>query len=181
MIKNRRQFLKTGAALTVPSIFGGVLLPSAVRAQLCRPTGIRSPLTEPDSPPVTAYTEPLFVPDKLQPVNPVQLTPPPDPNRHQRFDEFLPQKYYIQHITEGVWNYHSQLSALTPAQAGAQAGTGSLAWLYNSSTPGATLVARYGEPVFVRRYNDLPTSDVVEMPIGYPAISTHLHNAHTAS
>ncbi len=94
---------------------------------------------------------------------------------------FPPVKFYRQHITEGVWNYHAQLSALAPAQAGAAAGTGSLAWLYNGSTPGETLVARYGEPVFIRRFNDLPTSDVVEMPIGYPAITTHLHNAHTAS
>ena len=33
----------------------------------------------------------------------------------------------------------------------------------------------------MRRHNLLPTSDVVEMPYGYPAITTHLHNAHTAS
>ncbi len=181
-MKTRRQILKTGAtALTVPSIFGGAIFSGSAQAQLCRPTGIRTPGTEPESPPVTPYTEPLYVPDALRPVNPANLTPPPDPNRHQRFDEFQPVKYYEQHITEGVWNYHSQLSALTPAQAGAAAGTGSLAWLYNGYTPGETLVARYGEPVFIRRYNDLPTADIVEMPIGYPCITTHLHNAHTAS
>ncbi|MFK5949422.1 MAG: hypothetical protein QM500_11720 [Methylococcales bacterium] len=89
-MKTRRQMLKTGvAALTVPSIFGGTMLSKSAQAQLCRPTGIRTPGTEPDSPPVTAYTEPLFVPDKLRerPVNSFSTTPP-DPNRHQRFDEF---------------------------------------------------------------------------------------------
>ncbi|NOR68445.1 MAG: multicopper oxidase domain-containing protein [Methylomarinum sp.] len=147
----------------------------SAQAQLCRPTGIRSPGTEPDSPPVTPFTEPLFLPNALQPVNPNSLTTPPDPNRHQRFDEFQPVKHYEQRITEGYWNYHSQLTNLTPGKAG------SIAWLYNGSTPGETLVARYGEPVFVRRHNDLPTADQIKMPIGYPAISTHLHNAHTAS
>lgn len=168
--------LKTGAAvLTVPSIFGGTMLSGSAQAQLCRPTGIRSPGTEPDSPALTAYTQPLFIPGALQPVQPGTLTPQPDPNRHQRFDEFQPVKFYEQHITEGFWNYHDQLTALTPNQAG------SLAWMYNGSTPGETLVARYGEPVFVRRYNDLPNSEDVKMPVGYPAVSTHLHNAHTAS
>jgi len=182
MVK-RRSVLKTGALLSVPAIFGG----GAANAQLCRPTGIRSPGSEPDSPPVTAYTEALFIPPKLNHVGASVLTPPIDPNRHQRYSEFEPQKVYEQHITEGVWNYHSDLSALTPAQAGVPAGTGSLAWMYSggadgkASTPGPTLVARYGEPVFVRRHNDLPLSEDIEMPIGYPAISTHLHNAHTAS
>ncbi|MGV6852766.1 MAG: multicopper oxidase family protein [bacterium] len=175
-MKNRRSFLKKGAAaLTVPAIFGG----GSAHAQLCRPSGVRSPGTEPDSPSVRAYVEPLFIPPALQPVQTANMTPPADPNRHQRFDEFVPQKYYEQHITEGYWNYHQDLSALNP-------NNGSIAWMYSGggqgpSTPGPTLVARYGEPVFVRRYNDLPTSDQVIMPIGYPAITTHLHNAHTAS
>ncbi len=180
-MNNRRNFLKAGVA-TVPAVFAGGLWGSRnAHAQLCRATGFATALTEPPSPPVTPYTEPLFLPDALKPIKQRRLNPDPDPNRHQRFDEFQPQKYYIQRITEGVWNYHSQLSALTPAQAGAKAGRGSLAWLYNGTSPGETLVARYGEPVFVRRYNMLPTADRIEMPIGYPAISTHLHNAHTAS
>jgi len=182
MIK-RRNLLKSSALLSVPAIFGA----STANAQLCRPTGNRSPETEADSPSVTAYTEPLFIPPALEDIGAAALNPTIDPNRHQRYDEFEAQKVYEQRITEGVWNYHSDLSALTPAQAGTPAGTGSIAWMYSGSatgepsTPGPTLIARYGEPVFVRRYNDLPLSDSVEMPIGYPAISTHLHNAHTAS
>lgn len=180
MVK-RRKFLKIGALLSVPAVFGG----GVANAQLCRPTGIRNQEMEPDSPPVTAYTEPLFIPPKLNDVGAAALNPPIDPNRHQRYSEFEAEKVYEQHITEGVWNYHSDLTALTPAQAGKPAGSGSIAWMYSGgadglpSTPGPTLVAKYGEPVFVRRHNDLPTSDLADMPIGYPAISTHLHNAHT--
>jgi len=111
----------------------------------------------------------------MSPVDPATLAPPPDPNRHQRFDEFRPVKHYVQHLTEGLWNYHQDLSALNPL------GFGSLAWMFNGATPGETLVARYGEPVFVRRYNDLPATENALMPIGLPYTSLHLHNAHTAS
>ena len=49
-------------------------------------------------------------------------------------------------------------------------------------TPGPTYHAKYGEPIFLRRFNDLP-------PIGpdlmarfaLPSTTVHLHNAHTAS
>lgn len=169
----RREVLKAGvmAVATTPAIFGGA---GTAMAQICRPEGIRSPQTEPDSPPVSSYTQPLYFPPAMTEVNPSSLNPPPDPNRHQRYNEFVPQKYYVQHQTEGFWNYHNELSALNP-------NGGSLAWLFNGATPGETMVARYGEPVFVRRYNDLPTLENSQIPFGYPACTTHLHNAHTAS
>ena len=173
----RREVLKAGAmaVASTPAIFGGAALPRLAQAQLCRPEGIRSPLTEPDSPPVRHFHEPLYIPPAMEPVDPDSLTPPPDPNRHQRFDEFQPVKYYVQRITEGLWNYHEDLSNLNPL------GFGSLAWMWNGATPGETLVARYGEPVLVRRFNDLPSTENALIPFGLPYITTHLHNAHTAS
>ena len=163
------------AVASTPAIFGGAVLPRAVQAQLCRPEGIRSPLTEPDSPPVRHYHEPLYIPPPMSEVDPATLAPPPDPNRHQRFDEFQPVKHYVQHMTEGLWNYHEDLSNLNPL------GFGSLAWLFNGATPGEQLVARYGEPVFVRRYNDLPMTEDALIPFGLPYTTIHLHNAHTGS
>ena len=184
MVK-RRDLLKASAIATTPAIFGGALIPSVANAQLCRAEGIRSPETEPDSPSVTPYTVPLYIPPAMQEVDPAGLNPPPDPSRHQRFDEFQPKKHYVQHLTEGLWEYHPTLSALNPfsgTNSGPFAGqTGSLAWMFNGATPGETLVARYGEPVFVRRYNDLPQTENAFMPIGLPYTSIHLHNAHTAS
>lgn len=178
----RRELLKAGAmaAASTPAIFGGAALPRAAHAQLCRPESLRSPLTEPDSPPVTPYTTPLYIPPAMTPVDPASLTPAPNPNRHQRFDEFRPVKHYVQRITEGLWEYHPQLSALNPLSGGPM-GTGSLAWMWNGATPGETLIARYGEPVLIRRYNDLPPTERTLMPIGLPYISTHLHNSHSAS
>ena len=172
----RRDLLKAGAAAVAatPAIFGGTMAPRSAQAQLCRLEGIRNPITEPDSPAVTSFTEPLYFPPAMAEIPEASLNPPPDPGRHQRYSEFLPQKFYVQHLTEGYWNYHSELSALNP-------NGGSLAWMFNGATPGETLVARYGEPVFVRRYNDLPDLEHSQMPFGYPASTIHLHNAHTAS
>jgi FtsP/CotA-like multicopper oxidase with cupredoxin domain len=49
-----------------------------------------------------------------------------------------------------------------------------------STVPGPLIQARYGEPVLVRYYNDLPS---VKLPapqgFGISEISTHLHNGHT--
>jgi len=173
----RRDVLRAGAAAvaTTPAIFGGAAISRSAYAQLCRPEGIRSPNTEPDSPPVHHFTEPLFIPPPMQPVDPATLSPRPDPESHQRFDEFPPVHYHVQSLTEGLWNYHSDLSKLNPL------GFGSLAWMFNGMTPGETLVARYGEPVFVRRYNDLPMTENAKLPFGLPFSTIHLHNAHTAS
>jgi len=176
----RRDVLKAGAAavLAAPAMFGGA---RSAQAQLCRPEGLTHQQTEPDSPPVEDFFQALFIPPVMEPVDPASLNPSPTPDRHQRFDEFEPVKHYESHITEGFWDYHPQLSALNP-------NNGSLAWMYSNgptgsavSTPGPTFIARYGEPAFIRRYNDLPSSADTLAPIGYPAITTHLHNAHTAS
>ena len=175
----RREVLKAGAALvaTTPAIFSG-----SARAQLCRPEGLRTPTTEPDSPFVEPYTVEMYIPPAMAEIDPASLSPQPDPNRHQRFDEFTPVKFYEQHLTEGLWEYHPTLSALNPlTPPGSTPGSGSLAWMFNGATPGETLVARYGEPVFVRRYNDLPTTENAFLPFGLPYTTIHLHNAHTAS
>ena len=51
-------------------------------------------------------------------------------------------------------------------------------WGYDGVYPGPTVYARYGKPVLMRIYNDLPQNHV---GFGTPEISTHLHNMHTPS
>lgn len=172
----RREMLKAGVAAiaTAPAVFGGVMMSKSAQAQLCRLEGIRSPETEPDSPPVSAYTQPIYFPPAMAEVSAASINPPADPGRHQRYNDFPPVKFYVQRLTEGYWNYHDELTALT-------GNSGSLAWMFNGATPGETMVARYGQPVFVRRYNDLPDLENSKMPFGYPASTIHLHNGHTAS
>ncbi|TML42700.1 MAG: bilirubin oxidase [Actinobacteria bacterium] len=47
-------------------------------------------------------------------------------------------------------------------------------------SPGPTIVARYGSPVLVRRFNDLPPPGQ-NGGFGVPEVDTHLHNFHSAT
>lgn len=171
----RRELLKAGAAAVAatPAIFGGSLLPKLAKAQM-RTSGLSTPENEPPSPHVPLFTQPVYIPPAATPVNPASFSPPINPERHQRFSEFLPVHHYEQTMTEGLWNYHPALSALNNVG-------GSYAWMFNNAAPGETFIARYGEPFFIRRHNQLPSAENAKIPFGYPATSTHLHNSHSAS
>ena len=84
---------------------------------------------------------------------------------HQRWSTFLPQKFYEVHVSEQMHSFHREL----PTQP---------IWGYDGTLPGPTFVARVGEPIVVRFYNDLADTTY---GFGSPEISTHLHNAHAAS
>ncbi|MBI1874818.1 MAG: multicopper oxidase domain-containing protein [Acidobacteria bacterium] len=51
-------------------------------------------------------------------------------------------------------------------------------WGFDGIYPGPTFHARYGEPILVRHFNDLPQD---HRGFGIPQVSTHLHNGHTPS
>lgn len=176
----RRDVLKGGAAAlaTTPAIFGGSMLPRVAQAQLCRPEGLITPETEPLSPQVGYFNQAVYIPPPMVEVDPSLFSPGPNNGRfrHQRFNEFPPVKHYIQQETEGYWTYHPDMDQLTEGK------KGSLGWMFDNAMPGNTLVARYGEPVFMRRFNNLPhAEDAKIQEFGYPATSTHLHNAHVGS
>ncbi len=101
----RRSVLKAGsmAVASTPAIFGGVALPRAAQAQLCRPEGIRTLQSEPNSPPVRHYLEPLYIPPAMADIGEAALSPPPDPSKHQRYDEFPSVHFAQQVMTEGLW------------------------------------------------------------------------------
>lgn len=115
------------------------------------------------SPTLTAFVDPLPIPPVAQSV--AALSPPPNPAAHQRYNEFLPQKFYDISQREGTHQFHRDLPATT-------------IWGFNGMTPGPTFFARYGEPVLVRFRNNLPASNT---GYGIPSVITHLHNAHNAS
>lgn len=135
---------------------------------LCPPDGEPPDLATP-SPPARPFVAELFVPPIKQPVP--RLDPPPDPRAHQRYLEFPPQKLYEIREQEFSWVYHPD-----PPYAG-----GSFSWGFDGSTPGPTYHARYGEPILVRRINDLPPVGVSRVGFALPSTTTHLHNGHTAS
>ena len=168
----RRDVLKLGLAA------GGSGLLAARRALatdskellqfLCPPDGEPPDLATP-SPPARPFVAELFVPPIQQPV--AALDPPPDPRAHQRYEEFPPKKLYEIHEQEFSWVYHPD-----PPYGG-----GSLSWGFDGSTPGPTYHARYGEPVLVRRVNQLPPVGVSKVGFALPSTTSHLHNGHTAS
>ena len=84
---------------------------------------------------------------------------------HQRRNDWPAQKFYTLETKVGWHNFHKQLAKQE-------------IWGYDGIFPGPTFVARYGEPIIVRNYNQLPTNS---FGFGSPEISTHLHNLHCAS
>ena len=157
--------LASGALLAVPlnTSIGRALVPQAV----ARKDGDRglSPATAP-------FVEPLPIPPTAQPVtflSPApQAAPLPGEGRtaaHQRWNEFLPVRLYEVHVKEAQHTFHRDLPDST-------------IWGFDGILPGPTFHARYGEPILVRRFNDLPANHV---GFGIPQISTHLHNGHTPS
>ena len=84
---------------------------------------------------------------------------------HQRRSKFPAQKFYTLDTGVGWHSFHAQLAKQE-------------IWGYDRMLPGPTFVARYGEPIIVRNYNNLPANSV---GFGSPEISTHLHNLHCGS
>ncbi|MEM9595454.1 MAG: multicopper oxidase domain-containing protein [Acidobacteriota bacterium] len=179
----RRDLLKLALATG-----GGTLAARRAAAQnyeytrfLCPPDDRPRDLDDmPPSPPARPFAVPLFKPPVMQPVaDPKRnFLPPPNPAAHQRYEEFRPQKFYEIHEREFRWAFHSD-----PPYAG-----GTWVWGFQDgvgksppSSPGPTYLARYGEPVMVRRYNSLPTVGHSEVRFALPSTTSHLHNGHTAS
>jgi FtsP/CotA-like multicopper oxidase with cupredoxin domain len=174
---SRRELMKmgllTGTGMLIPKLG---LSARAHAAQFGGGSG------QPASPPTTPFLEEMPIPPVQQPVTAPSGPPPAAvPNRainpatglpfegrtrdHQAFTQFAPQKYYEVHQREALLSVHPQL----PTQR---------LWTFNGSVPGPTYVARYGEPILVRNYNELPANNG---GFGLQSVTTHLHNGHTPS
>lgn len=169
----RRNVLKAGATGASAGLLG-ISNPSS--ANLIFPDGFIPSITAEPSPSVTPFVAPLFEMPVAQAINPATLVPGPDPQRHQRYNEFTPQKFYIERIHEFPWVYHPEPPYDQGSWSWGFSGGG-----FNNILPGPTYDAYYGEPVFVRRFNDLPLLGAGNVRFALPSITVHLHNAHTAS
>ena len=178
MVK-RRDFLKAGLAAGGASLLpapgcGPAPGPAAVVADenllqyLCPPDGSPPPLAK-ASPPSTPFAADLKIMPVRQPI--ARLDPPPDPSAHQLYDQHLPKLFYDIHEQEFQTVYHPD----PPYNAG------SWGWGFDGITPGPTFHARYGEPVMVRRFNNLPPVLKSKVTFALPSTTSHLHNGHTAS
>lgn len=170
---SRRDLMKMGLLTST-----GMLIPmrglSARRLSLDHNSGCFGGFGQPQSPPTTPFVEPMPVMPIAQPVASLNPAPTVAPNvaagegrtrDHQALTQFAPQKLYEAHQTEALISVHPEL----PVQR---------LWTFNGFSPGPTYVARYGEPVLVRNFNELPNDNG---GFGIQSVSTHLHNAHTPS
>jgi len=119
----------------------------------------------PASPPTTPFIQPLAFAPYAQPLPAgLALDPLPIPEAHQRYEEFLPVKFYEMPVREVLARPHPQLGL-------------SRFSTYGGSAPGPTFITRCYEPIMVRFKNELPH----EMQgFGVPEIITHLHNGNNA-
>jgi FtsP/CotA-like multicopper oxidase with cupredoxin domain len=177
---SRRDLMKMGLLTSA-----GMLIPKlglSARAHAAQFGGGFGDGGQPASPPTTPWMEEMPIPPVAQPVTTVSGPPPtavpnlainpatglPFEGRtrdHQAFTQFAPQKYYEVHQREALISVHPQL----PPQK---------LWTFSGSVPGQTYVARYGEPILVRNFNELPANNG---GFGKQSVSTHLHNGHTPS
>lgn len=175
---NRRDVLKLGLAA------GGMAATAHGKVEfrqsgLVFPQGFTPSIEAAPSPPIVPFKDPLFrmpvaTPEPLSTFNPL-----PDGRRHQRFYDFPPVDYYKENIVQNRWVYHTE---------GPYA-QGSWHWGWQNDAaglfhaPGPTYKVRYGEPVLVRRLNNLPPVGDPDARVQFalPSITIHLHNGHTAS
>ena len=168
----RRDILGLSLAAIASKLFGrnrAMAQSQELLKYLCPPDGVTPDLVTRPSPPTRPFVAPFNVMPVKQPVP--RLDPPPDPRAHQRYEEFLPRKFYEIRETEFRWAYHPD----------APYNAGSWSWGFDGITPGPTYNARYGEPILVRRLNTLPKVGESKVTFALPKTTTHLHNGHTAS
>jgi hypothetical protein len=102
----RRDLLKLGLAAAGAGLLGAGQSPAQdqeLLQYLCPPDGLPPDLSRP-SPKAEPHVAELFVPPIKQPAP--KLDPPPSARAHQRYNDFLPKKFYEIRETEFQWAYH---------------------------------------------------------------------------
>ncbi len=149
---NRRTFVQ-GSALATGAFFINTKFSRSMLADV------------PTSPFTTPWVQPLaFAPYKIPIPFGQQYSTPINEANFQRFDEFRPQKFYEVNVCETMHRAHPQL-AFSPHSS------------YDGMCPGPTFMMRYGEPVFTRINNCMPS---VVQGFGSCDVITHVHNGHHA-
>jgi FtsP/CotA-like multicopper oxidase with cupredoxin domain len=169
----------TGLLVSEKGLPRALLAPSALGA-LPTITPFREPLPIPPVLPQRAVTElnPAPTNDPNRAINPLTGLPfEGRTERHQSQELFPPQQFFV---TRMAANPNVIVHPALPAQT---------LWGFNRGgtdlsadpaiSPGPIVVTRYGTPVIVRRFNQLPPANQ-NGGFGVPETSTHLHNFHSA-
>jgi FtsP/CotA-like multicopper oxidase with cupredoxin domain len=173
----RRNSLKIGAATAAAGLIASQELSTDAQAKggdTTSSSGSGGGGTLPGAPFVTPFIVDLPVYTAKTTVSSLSPEPTQDANTsggecgrpsQQRMNEWPPQKLYELHVKQAKHSFHPQL----PEQN---------IWGYDGLLPGPTFVERYGVPIKVRIFNELPANSI---GFGSPEISTHLHNLHDGS
>jgi FtsP/CotA-like multicopper oxidase with cupredoxin domain len=174
----RRQVFKFGAAAAGAGLLATTLTDVTAKDATSSTSGSSGSgsggASLPGSPATTPFVVPLPVYLPKLPVAALDPAPQEGPvgdecgrPNHERWVDFAAttNKFYEMHVSQALHSFHPQL----PTQN---------IWGYDGILPGPTFEARYGEPIMVRIYNDLPANSI---GFGSPEISTHLHNLHDGS
>src|SRR5262249_11899642 len=168
---SRRELIRMGLVTSAGYL---IVKPGlSARAETGIPTGQPASLQQcPTS--FRPFKDPLPISPVKQPLAALHPAPTVLPNPeageapvipHQAFNTFPPVKFYEVHQTPAAVRIHSDLCVQN-------------LWGFDGIVPGPTYVARYGEPILVRNFNDLPG---VNGGFGLNSVTTHLHNGHTPS
>ena len=169
---NRRDLIK--ARLSRRDLMKMGLVTSAGYLVAKRGLSARASDGQPHSPPTRPFIEPLPIMPVKQPVGMLDPAPTIAPNtaagegrtrNHQALARFPPRKLYEVHQRAALVSMSPDLPLQT-------------IWGYDGMVPGPTYIARYGDPILVRNFNELPVNND---GFGLNEVSTHQHNGHTPS
>ncbi|HEX8161539.1 MAG TPA: hypothetical protein VF538_06680, partial [Pyrinomonadaceae bacterium] len=169
---NRRDLMKMGLLTSA-----GMLIPKmGLSARPLTSAGYVD--NTPQSRPTRSFIEDMPRLTIKQPVADASALTGPDPQiipntaggesrtvAHQAFAQFPPRKFYEMHEKAFLGQASPDLAPTT-------------LWGFDGLFPGPLFVARYGEPILTRIFNDLPDDN---KGFGINSTSTHLHNGHTPS
>jgi FtsP/CotA-like multicopper oxidase with cupredoxin domain len=180
---SRRELVRMG--LLTPA--GGLVMKAGLNAEAQAQVNPMPGVTAPPSPLASPWAQAMpRIQEKLPVSNPDDMTyGHPDgftlvdggrkrvAHQHCSYDDvtgeyggkFAPKKFYELFVQEAQWKFHPSWGP-------------SKVWGYDGRYPGPRIKAYYGEPVMVRYHNRLP-SKTKHVGFGMPAVTTHLHNAHT--
>ncbi|MCA1636397.1 MAG: multicopper oxidase domain-containing protein [Acidobacteria bacterium] len=180
--RNRREIIKAGLSRRDMLKMGlltsaGLLVPMSglsIRARTAAGRFESGSGGGPASPPTQPFVEPFTRLTVKQPVAALNPAPTIIPNTaagegrtipHQALAQFPPVKYYEVRQQAANISVHRDL----PIQP---------LWGFDGKVPGPLYVERYGQPILVRNYNNLPADNG---GFGINEVTTHLHNGHTPS
>ncbi len=110
---------------------------------------------------------------------PIEGRPPGEFFAHQRWNEFFPQVGYVMSLAQIAAN--TKFHPLFPAQSPQSVWTWASGNVANGRLPPFLIKARYGEPILLRAYNNLPADKSLNGGFGRNETQFHLHNAHNGA